>query len=186
VTVTSGLVDVGLGVLSHALTTGAGGYAGYLFARRQTEYEVGYGRRVEAVEGLHRMIFSAEEAFEEALERVGGSGYRERRAADEVGRTVEELERRLQEEALWLEPKIFGALEDLVADLRGRSRDLAALSGLRGPELERERAELEDWLRAELPLTREGLAEAFREMLGVGRWRRVPAAGVRQGTRSMR
>jgi hypothetical protein len=34
-------------------------------------------------------------------------------------------------------------------------------------------ADLDEWLRAELPAVREELADAFREMLGIGRWRRM-------------
>ena len=34
------------------------------------------------------------------------------------------------------------------------------------------RADLDEWLRGELPAAREELADAFREMLGVKKWRR--------------
>lgn len=180
--VASGLLDVGLGVLSHALTTGAGGYAGYLFARRQTEHEVGYGRRVETVERLQSLVVSVEEEFGAVLELAELAGPREGSAGEpafeKLRWLVEDLERYALRQAIWLDPDTFARLEALADEMHGRLRDLDEALCHRGARRERELlAELEAWVHGELPRAREGLAAEFRRMLGAGRWRRGPRLG---------
>ncbi|HET9928205.1 MAG TPA: hypothetical protein VFQ09_05305, partial [Rubrobacter sp.] len=65
----------------------------------------------------------------------------------------------------------------LIVSFRARGRMLGLLPRrYDDPDFEKayERAgtELDEWLRAELPAAREELADAFREMLGVKKWRR--------------
>jgi len=180
----NGLVDVGLGVLSHALTTGAGGYAGYLFARRQTEHEIGYGRRVETVERLQSLLVSVGEEFEEALASSAlapsalgpaePSDADDGQAAEKLRWLVEDLERYALRQAIWLDPGTFAILEALADELHGRLRDLDEALRMGGPRRERELAELEAWVHGELPRAREELAAEFRRMLGAGRWSRGP------------
>ncbi len=71
----------------------------------------------------------------------------------------------------------FSLLEALTAASRVRQRELASLPlYYDDPDFEREhervREDLDLWLREDLLRARERLAEAFRGLLGVGRWRR--------------
>ena len=45
-------------LLSYVAFTGAGGLVGYFFARKRTEHEVSYGRRVETVETIQDSVAS--------------------------------------------------------------------------------------------------------------------------------
>lgn len=65
---------------------------------------------------------------------------------------------------------------DLIAGFRTRLRMLELLPRRYDDPgfekaYERAAADLDEWLRTELPAAREELADAFRRMLGVGRWR---------------
>ena len=55
------------GALSYLVFTGIGGFVGYFFAKKHTEHEVGYRRRVEVVERIQSLVASLAEGFEAAL-----------------------------------------------------------------------------------------------------------------------
>src|SRR5919112_616 len=78
---------------------------------------------------------------------------------------------------IWLNRETFARLESFTLTLRAYQRELASLPlYYEDPDFEREHErvghELDRWLKTDLPAAREGLADAFRGMLGVGRWRR--------------
>jgi hypothetical protein len=58
------------GALSYLVFTGIGGFVGYFFAKKHTEHEVGYRRRVEVVERIQSLVASLAEGFEAALLRA--------------------------------------------------------------------------------------------------------------------
>ena len=66
--------DLLWGLLWYVAFTGAGGLVGYFFARKRTEHEVSYGRRVETVETIQDSVASIVEEFLAAREYVWGSG----------------------------------------------------------------------------------------------------------------
>jgi len=150
---------------------------GYYFARKRTEYEVGYRHRVEVFEGIQGMVIPLVEEFEAALRYVRAPGPSEELPVEEIERSVEGLEKYLAQQEMWLDRRSSAVLGDLVAGSRARLRMLDLLPRrYDDPGFERayERAgsDLEEWLRLQLPAAREELADAFRSMLGVGRWRR--------------
>jgi hypothetical protein len=170
-------VDLMLGLLSYAASTGAGGLVGYFFARKRTEHEVGYGRRVETAEHIQDSVAAVTEELFAAREYVFGAGPFDGAPAKRIGRIVDDLERYYVRREIWLNRETFVRLQTLTAALRRRQRELASLPlYYEDPDFEREHErvgrELDRWLNAELPAAREELADAFRGMLGVGRWRR--------------
>jgi hypothetical protein len=70
----SQLLNPATGALSYLLFTGTGGFVGYFFARKRTEHEVGYQRRVEVVERIQHLVVSLAEGFETALEYIREPG----------------------------------------------------------------------------------------------------------------
>jgi hypothetical protein len=62
------------GALSYLMFAGIGGFVGYYFARKRTEYEVGYLRRVEVVERIQLLVVSLAEEFEAALAYIREPG----------------------------------------------------------------------------------------------------------------
>lgn len=170
------LLNLGFGALYYLVFAGIGGFVGYHFARKQTEHEVGYRRRVEVVERLQGLVISIVEEFEQALEYVRAPGPGGELPVKEIERSVDELERYCVRQEIWLDRSTFAKLGALTEGFRARHRELKLLPRHYGdPDFDRDHervgAELEHWLRAELPRAREELADSFRRMLGVGRWR---------------
>ncbi len=170
-------MDLISGLLSYVAFTGAGGLVGYFFARKRTEHEVGYGRGVETAERIQDSVASVTEELLAAREYVFGTGPFDGAPAKKIGRILDDLERYYVRREIWLNRETFVRLELLTAALRLRQRELASLPlYYEDPDFEREHRrvghELDRWLRTDLPAAREELADAFRGMLGVGRWRR--------------
>ena len=173
----SQLPSVGYGLLSYLVLGCVSAAVGYYFARKRTEYEVGYRHRVEVFEGIQGMVIPLVEEFEAALRYVRAPGPSEGLPVEEIERSVEGLEKYLAQQEMWLDRRSSAVLGALVAGSRARLRMLDLLPRrYDDPGFERayERAgsDLEEWLRLQLPAAREELADAFRGMLGVGRWRR--------------
>ena len=165
------------GLLSYLVLACASAVVGYYFARKRTEYEVGYRHRVEVAEGVQGMVIPLVEEVEAALEYVRAPGPSGELPVEEIERSVDCLEKYLAQQEMWLDRRSSAALGDLIASFRDHQRMLDLLPRrYDDPGFERayERAgaDLEEWLRVDLPAAREGLADAFRGMLGVGRWRR--------------
>ena len=171
------VLDLISGLLSYVPFTDAGGLMGYFFARKRTEHEVGYGRRVETAERIQDSVASVTEELLAAREYVFGTGPFDGAPAKRIGRILDNLEGYYVRREIWLNRETFARLESLTAALRLRQRELASLP-LYYEDLDFEREhervgrELDRGLRTDLPAAREELADAFRDMLGVGRWRR--------------
>lgn len=170
-------LDLIWGLLSYVAFTGAGGLVGYFFARKGTEHEVGYGRRVETAERIQDSVASATEELLVARGYLFGTGPFDGAPAKRLGRIVDDLERYYVKREIWLNRETFVLLQSLTAALHLWQRELASLPlYYEDPDFEREHErvgrELDRWLQNELPIAREELANAFRGMLGVGRWRR--------------
>jgi hypothetical protein len=164
------------GLLSYLVLACASAVVGYYFARKRTEYEVGYRHRVEVAEVVRGMVIPLVEEFEAALEYVRAPGPAEELPIEELERSVDGLEKYVEQQELWLDRHSSAALGELIAGFRARQRELQLLPRrYDDPGFERAygRAgtDLEGWLRAELPAVREDLDEALRGMLGIGRWR---------------
>ncbi len=163
------------GALSYLVFAFIGGFVGYFFAKRRTEHEVGYGRRVEVVERIQVLVVSLAEEFEAALEYVSEPGPAGEVTAKEVERSIDELERYYDRHEIWLDRDTLARLDALVAEARAVMRELERLPRRYGdPNFEREYervgGELHRWLRVRFPEVREGLTGSFRAMLGVGRY----------------
>ena len=149
---------------------------GYYFARKRTEYEVGYRHRVEVLEGVQGMVVPLVEEFEAALEYLRAPGPSGELPLEEIERSLDGLEKYLAQQEMWLDRRSSAILGGLIASFRARLRVLDLLPRrYDDPGFERAyqraAADLDEWLRAELPTAREELADAFRGMLGVGRRR---------------
>src|SRR5215211_4228377 len=155
------VLDLLWGLLSYVAFTGAGGLVGYFFARKRTEHEVSYSRRVETVETIQDSVASIVEELWAAREYVSGSGPFDGAPAKRLDRVLEEFEGYYVRREIWLNRETFARLQSFTLTLRAYQR-----------EHERVGHELDQWLESDLPAAREGLAGAFRRMLGVGRWRR--------------
>lgn len=171
------ILDLISGLLSYVAFTGAGGLIGYFFARKRTEHEVGYGRRVETAEHIQDSVAAVTEELVAAREYVFGPGPFDGAPAKKIGRIVDDLERYCVRREIWLNRETFARLESLITALRLRQRELASLPlYYEDPDFEREHRrvgrELDRWLQADLPAARQELSDALRGMLGVGRWRR--------------
>ena len=163
------------GMLSYLVLACVSAVVGYYFARKRTEYEVGYKHRVEVYEGVQGMVVPLVEEFEAALEYVRAPGPSGGLPVAEIERSVDGLEKYLAQQEMWLDRRSSAALVDLIAGFRTRLRMLEHLpSRYDDPGFERayERAaaDLDEWLGTDLPAAREELADASRGMLGVGRW----------------
>ena len=76
------LLSLASGALSYLVFAGIGGFVGYFFAKKRTEHEVGYQRRVEVVERIQLLVVSLVEEFEAALAYIcepGPAGGRRRK-----------------------------------------------------------------------------------------------------------
>ena len=176
------------GALSYLVFAGIGGFVGYFFAKKRTEHEVGYQRRVEVVERIQYLVVSLAEEFEAALGYIREPGPSGDLPAKEIESSIEGLERYYVQQEIWLDRETLARLDALVAGCRARQMELARLPRRYGdPNFEREYArvgaELHGWLRRGLPEAREGLTGSLRAMLGVGGWRYgLPRRGVSGGS----
>ena len=173
----SQLPQVGYGVLSYLVLACASAVFGYYFARKRTQYEVGYRHRVEVSEGVQGMVIPLVEAFEAALEYVRAPGPSEELPVEDIERSIDGLEKYITQHEVWLDRRSSAAMEALISTFRVRLRLLDLLPRRYDDPgferaYERTAADLDEWLRTDLPAAREELADAFRSMLGVGRWRR--------------
>jgi len=165
------------GLLSYVVLACVSAVVGYYFARKRTEYEVGYRHRVEVAQSVQGMVIPLVEELDAALEYVRAPGPSGELPVEEIEISVDGLEKYVAQQEIWLDRRSSAALGDLVASFRDHQGMLDLLPRrYDDPGFERayERAgaDLDEWLRAELPAAREELDEAFRGMLGVGRWRR--------------
>lgn len=165
------------GLLSYLVLACVSAVVGYYFARKRTEYEVGYRHRVEVSEGVQGMVVPLVEEFEAALEYVRAPGPSGGLPFEEIERSVDGLEKYLAQHEVWLDRRSSAVLGDLIASFRARLRMLELLPRRYDDPgferaYERAAADLDEWLRTDLPAARQALADAFRGMLGVGRFRR--------------
>ncbi len=170
------LLNLASGALSYLVFAGIGGFVGYFFAKKRTEHEVGYQRRVEVVERIQLLVVSLAEEFETALEYIREPGPAGDLPAKEIESSIDELERYYVQQEIWLDRETLARLDALTAESRARHRELERLPRRYGDpnfekEYERVGAELDWWLHADLAAAREGLTGSFRAMLGVGGWR---------------
>ncbi len=169
------LLNLASGALSYLVFAGIGGFVGYFFAKKRTEHEVGYQRRVEVVERIQHLVISLAEEYQAALEYIREPGPAGDLPAKEIDRSIDELERYYVQQEIWLDRETLARLDALTAESRARHRELERLPRRYGdPNFEREYArvgaELDRWLRTRLEESRKELTASFRTMLGVGRW----------------
>ncbi len=179
------LLNLVSGAMTYLVFAFIGGFVGYYFAKKRTEHEVGYGRRVEVVEHIQLLVVSLVEEFEAALEYVREPGPAGEVPAKEIERSIDELERYYDRHEIWLDRDTLARLDALAAESRAVMRELERLPRRYGdPDFEREYervgAELDGWLRTGLEEAREGLTDSFRSMLGVRRWRYGPSRQPRR------
>ncbi|MCA1688592.1 MAG: hypothetical protein LC714_08390 [Actinobacteria bacterium] len=170
------LLSLASGALSYLVFAFIGGFVGYFFAKKRTEHEVGYQRRVEVVERIQLLVVSLAEEFEAALQYIREPGPAGEVPAKKIEQSIDELERYYVQQEIWLDRETLARLDALTAGSRARHRELERLPRRYGdPNFEREYervgAGLDGWLRAGLEEAREGLTDSFRSMLGVRRWR---------------
>jgi hypothetical protein len=170
------LQNLASGALSYLTFAGIGGFVGYYFAKKRTQHEVGYLRRVEVVERIQHLVVSLVEEFEAALVYIREPGPTGDLPAKKIESSIDELERYYVQQEIWLNRETLARLDALATQARARQRDLARLPRRYGdPNFEREYARvgagLDGWLHGDLPEAREGLTDSFRAMLGVGQWR---------------
>ncbi|HEX6708920.1 MAG TPA: hypothetical protein VF068_01195, partial [Rubrobacter sp.] len=84
-------LDLLWGLLSYVAFTGAGGLVGYFFARKRTEHEVSYGRRVETVDRIQDSVAEVVEELMAAREYVFGSGPFDGAPAKRIGRILDDF-----------------------------------------------------------------------------------------------
>jgi hypothetical protein len=180
------VLNLASGALSYLVFAGIGGFVGYFFAKKRTEHEVGYRRRVEVAERIQHLVISLAEEFEVALEYIREPGPAGDLPAKEIERSIDELERYYVQQEIWLDRETLTRLDALAAESRARHRELEHLPRRYGdPNFEREYervgAKLDWWLHTGLEGARKELTASFRAMLGVGRW---PYAFLRQPRRA--
>jgi hypothetical protein len=173
----SQLPSMGYGPLSYLVLACASAVVGYYFARKRTRYEVGYRHRVEVSEGVMGMVIPLVEDFEAALKYVRAPGPSGELPVEEIERSIDGLEKYLAKQEMWLDRRTSAALGNLITSFRAHQRVLDLLPRrYDDPGFERAyasaEADLDAWLKTDLPAAREELADAFRVTLGVGRWRR--------------
>ena len=169
------LLSLVSGATTYLVFAFIGGFVGYYFARKRTEHEVGYGRRVEVVERIQLLVVSLAEEFEAALGYVREPGPAGEVPAEEIERSIDELERYCDRHEIWLDRDTLARLDALTVESRAVMRELERLPRRYGdPDFEREYervgGELDRWLRVRFPEVREGLTGSFRAALGVGRY----------------
>jgi hypothetical protein len=169
------LPSLASGALSYLVFAFIGGFVGYYFAKKRTEHQVGYQRRVEVVERIQLLVVSLAEEFEAALEYIREPGPAGEVPAKKIGGSIDELERYYVQQEIWLDRDTLARLDALTAEAHARHRELERLPRRYGdPDFEREYervgGELGRWLRVRFPEVREGLTGSFRAVLGVGRY----------------
>lgn len=162
------------GPLVYLMLACVGAVLGYYLARKRTEHEIGYRQRVEVAERVQGFVVSLEEQFGETLDYVREPGPSRELPVKRIEREVDDLEKYVEQQELWLDGKTSAALDALISGFRRLQRELEHLPDhYTDPDFETRHeqtaAELEAWLRSELPQIREDLADSFRSMLGVGR-----------------
>ena len=173
----SQLPSMGYGLLPYLALACVSAVVGYYFARKRTEYEVGYSHRVEVYEGVQGMVILLVEEFEAALEYVRAPGPSGELPVEDIENSVDGLEKYVAQHEMWLDRRTSATVRDLISTFRARLRVLDLLPRrYDDPGFERAyeltASDLDEWLRTDLPAAREALDDAFRAMLGVGRWRR--------------
>jgi hypothetical protein len=173
----SQLPSMGYGLLPYLALACASAVVGYYFARKRTEYEVGYSHRVEVYEGVQGMVIPLVEEFEAALEYVRAPGPSGELPVEEIENSVDGLEKYVAQHEMWLDRRTSATMSGLISTFRARLRFLDLLPRRYDDPgferaYERTASDLDEWLRTDLPAAREELDDAFRAMLGVGRWRR--------------
>ena len=173
----SQLPSMGYGLLPYVALACVSAVVGYYFARKRTEYEVGYSHRVEVYEGVQGMVIPLVEEFESALEYVRAPGPSGELPVEEIENSVDGLEKYVAQHEMWLDRRTSATVGDLISAFRARLRVLDLLPRrYDDPGFERAydrtASDLDVWLRTDLPAAREELDDAFRAMLGVERWRR--------------
>jgi hypothetical protein len=168
---------MGYGLLPYLALACASAVVGYYFARKRTEYEVGYSHRVEVYEGVQGMVIPLVEELEAALQYVRAPGPSGELPLEEIENSVDGLEKYVAQHEMWLDRRTSATVGDLISTFRARLRVLDLLPRrYDDPGFERAyeltASDLDEWLRTDLPAAREDLDDAFRAMLGVGRWRR--------------
>src|SRR5919107_1135395 len=174
----SQLPSMGYGLMPYLALACVSAVVGYYFARKRTEYEVGYSHRVEVYEGVQGMVIPLVEEFEAALQYVRAPGPSGDLPLEDIENAVDGLEKYVAQHEMWLDRRTSAAVGDLISAFRARLRALELLPGRYDDPgferaYERTASDLEGWLGTGLPAAREDLDEAFRAMLGVGRWRRL-------------
>ena len=174
----SQLPSMGYGLMPYLALACVSTLVGYYFARKRTEYEVGYSHRVEVHEGVQGMVIPLVEEFEAALEYVRAPGPSGELPIEDIEDAVDGLEKYVAQHEMWLDRRTSAAVGDLISAFRARLRALELLPGRYDDPgferaYERTASDLEGWLGLGLPAAREDLDDAFRAMLGVGRWRRL-------------
>jgi hypothetical protein len=169
------LQNLVMGSLSYLVFATIGGFVGYFFAKKRTEHEIGYQRRVEVVERIQHLVISLADDFEAALEYIREPGPAGDVPAKKIERSIDELERYYVQQEIWLDRDTLARLDALAAESRARHRELERLPRSYGdPNFEREYERvgtgLDGWLRTGLEEAREELTASFRAMLRVGRW----------------
>ena len=180
------LLNLVMGSLSYLVFATIGGFVGYFFAKKWTEHEIGYQRRVEVVERIQHLVISLADDFEAALEYIREPGPAGDVPAKEIERSIDELERYYVQQEIWLDHDTLAKLDALAAESRARNRELERLPRRYGDpnfgrEYERVGTGLDGWLRTGLEEAREELTASFRAMLRVGRW---PYGLLRQSRRA--
>ena len=79
------------GALPYLVFAGIGGFVGYCFAKKRTEHEVDYRRRVEVVERIQSLVVSLAEEFEAALGYIREPVF------------IDERERHYVQQEVWLD-----------------------------------------------------------------------------------
>jgi hypothetical protein len=184
------LLNLATGALSYLMFAGIGGFVGYFFAKKRTEHEVGFQRRVEVIERIQLLLVSLAEEFEAALAYIREPGPAGDLPAKQIEQSIDELEKYYVQQEIWLDREMLARLDALTSESRSRHRELERLPRRYGdPNFEREYERvgtgLEWWLRTGLEESREGLTGSFRAMLGVGGWRygllRQPRRAIPEG-----
>jgi hypothetical protein len=108
---------------------------------------------------------------------VRAPGPSEELPVGDIQRSIDGLEKYLTQHEVWLDRRSSAVLGNLISAFRDRLGLLDLLPRRYDDPgferaYERTAADLDEWLRTDLPAAREELADAFRTMLGVGRWRR--------------